>query len=134
MNRISQHEEMRRFLIEMGEAVCDGTQDILRCKSVAQRTTIHEHSGSDVIYSIDRDAEAIIVRMMEGSAGRFGGIVLVAEGIGKDEISCYPDGMSMEDARRTIDLVHRETELPVTDCVKFGAAPIIEALEPFRPN
>lgn len=43
-------------------------------------------------------------------------------------------GMSREAAQRAVDAVHRETGLPVTDPIKFGAAPIIEALEPFRTH
>jgi len=47
-------------------------------------------------------------------------------------ISLNCSGMTMEDARRAVDEVHRECGLPVTDCIKFGCDPIIEALEPFR--
>ena len=47
-------------------------------------------------------------------------------------ISLNCSGMTMEDARRAVDEVHRESGLPVTDCIKFGCDPIIEALEPFR--
>ncbi len=46
-------------------------------------------------------------------------------------LNCF--GMSMEDARREVDRVERETGLPATDCVKFGCGPVLEALEPMKP-
>ena len=45
-------------------------------------------------------------------------------------LNCF--GMSMDEARREVDRVARETGLPTTDCVKFGCAPILEALEPLK--
>lgn len=47
-------------------------------------------------------------------------------------ISLNCAGMTMDDAHNIVDEVHRETGLPVTDCVKFGCDPIIEALQPFK--
>lgn len=41
-------------------------------------------------------------------------------------------GLSVNEARRAVDAVHRETGLPTTDCIKFGCENIIAALEPFR--
>ena len=46
-------------------------------------------------------------------------------------LNCF--GMSMEDARREVDRVEKETGLPATDCVKFGCGPILEALKPLKP-
>jgi len=46
-------------------------------------------------------------------------------------LNCF--GMSIEDARREVDRVEKETGLPTTDCVKFGCGPILEALEPLKP-
>ncbi len=58
------------------------------------------HAASDVIYQIDRDAEDIIVAALEERAGAFGGVALVAEGIGEgaEEISVYPRGMREDGA------------------------------------
>ena len=49
-------------------------------------------------------------------------------------ISLNCAGMSIEEARQAVDLVHRETGLPTTDCVKFGCDNILDALAPFRPG
>ena len=46
-------------------------------------------------------------------------------------LNCF--GMSIEDARREVVRVEKETGLPTTDCVKFGCGPILEALEPLKP-
>ncbi|MEX0322424.1 MAG: hypothetical protein AB3N63_09725 [Puniceicoccaceae bacterium] len=90
---------MRSFLVEMGEAVCDRAQDVLRSQAVESRTQIHLKAGSDIIYAIDHEAEHVIVQMMEERAADFGGIVLVAEGIGAEEITTFPKGIEMEQAR-----------------------------------
>jgi fructose-1,6-bisphosphatase/inositol monophosphatase family enzyme len=95
----NQHEVMRTFLIGVGEAVCDCALDVLRNQAVESRVQVHAKAGSDIIYAIDHDAEKVIVRMMEEQAAAFGGIVLVAEGIGNEEITTYPPGTSMEEAQ-----------------------------------
>ncbi len=93
------YEAMRGFLIEMGEAVCDCAQDVLRSQVIETRAQVHAKAGSDIIYAIDHDAEKVIVRMMEERAAEFGGIVLVAEGIGAEEITTYPKSISMGEAQ-----------------------------------
>lgn len=47
-------------------------------------------------------------------------------------LNCY--GMSMDEARREVDLVENETGLPATDCVKFGCGPILKTLMPLNPK
>lgn len=49
-------------------------------------------------------------------------------------ISLNCAGMTIDEARHAVDLAHRETGLPATDCVKFGCDDILKALEPFRPG
>ncbi len=99
MDAESQLDPMRDFLISVGEAVCDVAQAMLRREDVEQRTRIRFHHDSDVIYAIDVEAEEVIVRMLEENAARFGGIVLVAEGIGKTGETVYPRGSSPEQAQ-----------------------------------
>lgn len=94
----NEHEAMRTFLIGMGEAVCDCAQKVLRSQPVEQRAQVHLKAGSDVIYAIDHDAEKVIVGMLEEQAAQFGGIVLVAEGIGNEEITTYPAGIDRQEA------------------------------------
>jgi hypothetical protein len=64
----------------------------LRELSVAELSRTTGYAGSDVIYAIDREVEEGLVAMLEAEAGALGGIVLVAEGIGENEISSYPQG------------------------------------------
>lgn len=56
-------------------------------------------SPADIIYQIDIQAEEVIVSFLEKRAAEFGGIVLLAEGIGHDDLSIYPKGLAYEDAR-----------------------------------
>lgn len=48
-------------------------------------------SPADIIYRIDIEAEEEIIKILEAEAGSFGGVELIAEGIGENDISRYPD-------------------------------------------
>ena len=93
-------EKLREFLIEVGLAVNS------RCRSVfnsdTSLTTEVNTSPSDIIYQIDIEAEEVIIKMMEESASEFGGILLLAEGIGENDISFYPTGLAAKDAKTKI--------------------------------
>lgn len=91
-------QDVLNFLIAMGEAVCDAAQTILREQPVAERARVAGRSGSDVIYQIDRDIEDIIISALRQQAERFGGVVLVAEGIGETEVTTFPDDIESEAA------------------------------------
>jgi len=99
MDSYSPRMELLEFLAQVGEAVCDAAQAMLRREDVEERTRIRFHHDSDVIYSIDVEAEKVIVRMLKENAARFGGIVLVAEGIGETGESVYPEGTTADNAR-----------------------------------
>ncbi|MEX2606212.1 MAG: hypothetical protein WD708_02610 [Kiritimatiellia bacterium] len=60
--------------------------------TAGERSRSTGHAGSDVIYAIDQAVETGLVRLLEERAETLGGIVLVAEGIGENEISVYPAG------------------------------------------
>ncbi len=91
-------QDVLNFLMAMGEAVCDAAQKILRDKPVAERVRVAGRSGSDVIYQIDRDIEEIIVNALSQRAEDFGGVVLVAEGIGETEVTTFPDHVKSDAA------------------------------------
>jgi len=69
----------------------------LRDVSVDDRSRTTGHAGSDVIYAIDREVEEQLVAHLERVADSLGGIVLVAEGIGEDEVTSYPANRNRED-------------------------------------
>ena len=49
-------------------------------------------------------------------------------------ISFNTFGMSEEDARASLDKAAQETGLPATDPVRYGAAPLLDAIEDFTKN
>ncbi len=78
------------LLIQLGSAAQKRVSRTLREHSAEERSLSTGHAGSDVIYAIDREVEADLVATLEAEAGALGGIVLIAEGIGENEISSYP--------------------------------------------
>ena len=83
-------ETVRSFLVEVGEEIADYAFHKLSTESSSELSAVHTISNSDTIYQIDSHAEEVIVQRLEERAHEFGGIVLVAEGIGENEISFYP--------------------------------------------
>ena len=77
-------EKLKEFLIEVGMAVSKRcfnafTSDLDLNKKV--KTT-----PADIIYRVDIEAEEEIESLMEERAGEFGGIILLAEGIGENDL------------------------------------------------
>lgn len=95
----SELESLRQFLLKAGAQVADAVRDILVSRPVDERIGISHKAGSDIIYAIDHAAEQILTGLLEGEAGQLGGIVLVAEGIGPDEVTTWPAGQEEETAR-----------------------------------
>lgn len=91
-------EKIKQLLINIGEMVCDEVQILLREQAVEQRTQVHHQSKSDTIYQIDHDVEQAIIPVIAEHAESLGGIVLIAEGIGEDEVTVYPEDIQFEDA------------------------------------
>lgn len=84
------------LLCALGDLALDIVSRSLRVATVAERSRSTGHAGSDVIYAMDREVEEGMVRLLEREADALGGIVLVAEGIGEEEISVYPAGRARE--------------------------------------
>ncbi len=85
------------LLTDLGHAAREIVSKALREMPVAERIRTTGHSGADVIYAIDREVEEMLLHIMADRAEALGGIVLVAEGIGKDEITCHPEGRADAD-------------------------------------
>lgn len=92
-------ESLRTLLLTAGQAVADAVRRVLLQHPVEERIAVAHRAGSDVIYAIDQAAEEALVGILEREAAAFGGIVLVAEGIGDQEITCWPRGQSEAEAR-----------------------------------
>ena len=84
------HGAVLELLTDIGESACDRAQGLLRDRSIEERSAVHRESRSDVIYAIDREVEKTITTVLEERAGEVGGVVLVAEGIGEEEVTVYP--------------------------------------------
>ncbi len=82
---------MAEALMDLGEKVRDAVRSALASRSPRERTQIHGHAASDVIYRIDLDAEKIIIDFLRQEARRLGGVVLVAEGIAEGNTNVFPE-------------------------------------------
>lgn len=85
------------MLMQIGEDVANRVVRTLQEKGVEHCAAIYEKSGSDIIYQIDRVAEEVIVDRLQKQAAAFGGILLIAEGIGESEVTVYPKGFPQQD-------------------------------------
>jgi len=122
------YQAVRAFLQSLGAELSEAVQAVLRDVPLAERIQPDRHSGSDVIYRIDSEVEPLIEERFEQHAAGLGGIVLVAEGIGETEVTCWPKGSSPDDAALRIIL----DPIDGTRCIMFekrsafflaGAAP-----------
>ena len=83
--------KLRDFLIEVGLAVNAKCRESF--ESSKDLSAEVKESPADIIYRVDIEAEEVIVSMMESRASEFGGITLLAEGIGENDFSVYPKGI-----------------------------------------
>ena len=90
MTSLMNHNAVKELLIELGLAVnkkC--TQLLLNNTSDLNREV--KVSPADIIYQIDIEAEEEIITILKSKAHEFGGIELIAEGIGENDLSFYPE-------------------------------------------
>ena len=90
-------EDLVKFLKELGCLVSERCQKVFDsdlCLSDEVKV-----SPADIIYQIDIEAEEVIVSFLEERASDFGGIILLAEGIGENDLSVYPKGLSSHQAK-----------------------------------
>ncbi len=95
LNGMDKKDELVSLLKEIGIAVSNRCR--LAFKKDMSLSSQVKVSPSDIIYRIDIEAEEEIVAMLEGRAAEFGGIVLLAEGIGENDCSVYPAGFGNTD-------------------------------------
>ncbi|MCS7004868.1 MAG: hypothetical protein NZM38_06030 [Cytophagales bacterium] len=89
------HETIKDILIKIGAAICDKVYFSLKTQSAEARSAVHKEGEDDTIYQIDKDVEDILVPLLEKYASQFGGIVLLAEGIGETASGIpLPQGMT----------------------------------------
>ena len=92
------HAKITAVLKSIGLKVCEKIHHSLRTQSVAERSAIAAETTEDTIYQIDRDVEDLIIPELESAAEVLGGIVLIAEGIGEEQVTVFPSSMAAEDA------------------------------------
>ncbi len=92
------HEFIRDMLVRIGRKVCECVHHSLKYQSLEERIAIHAETAEDTIYSIDRDVESIILPELTESAAALGGVILIAEGIGEEDVVVLPHGMNPEEA------------------------------------
>jgi hypothetical protein len=78
------------LLRELGRMSREVVLRVLREVPVEARAAEGAHSGSDVIYAIDREVEEALLKRLAEVSEALGGIVLVAEGVGENEITVHP--------------------------------------------
>lgn len=76
--------QIKDIFCEIGIAVCKSIHQDLQHQSVEQLSHVYLQRPEDTIYQIDRNAELIIIPLLEKYALQIGGIVLIAEGIGDE--------------------------------------------------
>lgn len=89
--------EIKNFLLQLGEAIALHAHQKICSENSQHLSQVFTVSNSDTIYQIDHYAEQIIIKYMEERARDFGGIVLIAEGIGANEVSSYPNDRAHAD-------------------------------------
>lgn len=92
------HEYIRNILIEIGRQVCECVHHSLIHQSLEERIAVHAETAEDTIYNIDRDVESIIVPELARQAESLGGVILIAEGIGDDDVITLPEGIDPDRA------------------------------------
>jgi fructose-1,6-bisphosphatase/inositol monophosphatase family enzyme len=93
------HQFVKGIFCEIGKLVCNKVHQSLLGQTVEELSGIHEDHEDDTIYNIDRDVEKVIVPVLARYAEKLGGIVLIAEGIGKKgEEVVMPEGIKASEA------------------------------------
>lgn len=80
---------LTELLIQLGLAVNKKCTALL-CEGLSELNKEVKVSPADIIYQIDIEAEEEIIAILNTRASEFGGIELIAEGIGDNDLSFYP--------------------------------------------
>ena len=82
---------VKNLLLELGMAVNKRCREVFANNQSGLNKEV-KISPADIIYQIDLEAEEEIVNILNSRGREFGGIELIAEGIGEDDLSFYPEG------------------------------------------
>jgi len=85
-------------LRELHRAIRAGVLEACRASELAALSSVAEDAEGDTLYAIDKVSEAVLVPALEREAARFGGVVLIAEGIANGFL-CLPAGRPAEACR-----------------------------------
>ena len=86
------------FLLDLGEDVRHAARRFLSENDATARTAVAREAYSDTVFRLDEVVEHLLVERFEERAADFGGIVLIAEGIGERDLTVWPRGLREEDA------------------------------------
>jgi fructose-1,6-bisphosphatase/inositol monophosphatase family enzyme len=92
------HDLVLKMLIEAGKAVRKKVRASLATSTQEQVSAVHAEKAEDTIYVIDRDAEEVLVPVLEKYARDVGGLILLAEGIGEESEIVLPKGTNADEA------------------------------------
>ncbi len=93
------HDIIVQQLIKLGRLIRQMVLHSLHQQSLQERSSIHQETGGDTIYQIDRDVDPLITRELAADAEILGGVVLVAEGVSEDKACVFPEGMAEDEAQ-----------------------------------
>jgi fructose-1,6-bisphosphatase/inositol monophosphatase family enzyme len=93
--------ELLELVRRLHRAIRDGVVRACEEQSLEQLSRVDDDAPGDTIFGIDRVSEALLFEQLEPHAARFGGIALVAEGVGAGEVT-LPRGSSRPAAWRLI--------------------------------
>ena len=84
------YKKIKELLLDLGLAVNKKCCALLQNGQTGLNKEV-KVSPADIIYQIDIEAEEEIVTILHERAEEFGGIELIAEGIGENDLSFYPE-------------------------------------------
>jgi fructose-1,6-bisphosphatase/inositol monophosphatase family enzyme len=80
------------------QAIRDRVVAACEAQTTDELSAVAEDAEGDTLFAIDKVSEAELLRQLEPAAERFGGFVLIAEGVAGGEL-CLPRGLRPEQAR-----------------------------------
>ncbi|TAH21022.1 MAG: hypothetical protein EAZ08_04765 [Cytophagales bacterium] len=94
------HTKLKDIFCEIGNFLCNHLYSNLQSQTFDQLSAVYALRPEDTIYQIDRNAELIIMPLLEKHAASVGGIVLIAEGISDENAPIVlPKGMTERQAK-----------------------------------
>lgn len=92
------HQAIVDALIAVGREVRRRVSESLRRQAIETRTAIHTVTAEDDIFQIDHDIHETLMDVLGRRAVDVGGVALIAEGVGEEDVVVLPGGMTEEKA------------------------------------